>query len=153
MKRAWFLVVSLLVGCGNEFEPRDGRWNFLPGETIDESCGSITDMLSGDFVLTNENGGTFTILADNTTGVFACELSGKEFDCPEHLLRAKISMTDVTLDVTTTEVGSFTSETVGSGRRDARVVCNGSQCSLVAAVAKVKFPCTAAFEFMVEHAE
>ncbi|PCC72437.1 hypothetical protein SAMN02745121_01614 [Nannocystis exedens] len=153
MSRAWLVGLSLLSACGPEFEPREGRWEFLSGEVLDERCGEITERLSVDFMLEMKRGGRFTIAPVDATGTIACELAGMEFECPEHLVRVTISGTDVTLDVSMTEVGSFTSETEGSGRRDARVVCRGSQCPLAAAVAKVTFPCTAALEFMVAHAE
>ncbi|WAS92379.1 hypothetical protein [Nannocystis punicea] len=151
MTRAWLLGLSLLSACGPEFEPRDGRWEFAVGEIFDDGCGTISDMLSVDFALKANGDGTFTITPDEANGAIPCELSGKEFECPQHVLRAKLS--GATVDVTLTEVGSFTSETEGSGRRDARATCSGTQCSLVSAVTKVQFPCTAALEFMVAHAE
>ena len=151
--RAWLVGLSLLSACSSGFEPREGRWEFLAGEVLDEGCGAITERLSVDFALELGRGGRFTIDPDDASGMIACELAGMEFECPEHLVRVTISGTDATLDVNMTEVGSFTSETAGSGRRDLRVVCMGGQCPLVAAVSQASFPCTAALEFMVAHAE
>lgn len=153
MTRAWLVGLSLLSACSPGFEPREGRWEFLLGEVLDEGCGEITERLAVDFMLETKRGGRFTVEPVDGSGAIACELAGMEFECPEHLVRVSISGTDVILDASMTEVGSFTSETAGSGRREARVVCTGGQCPLVAAVSQTNFPCTAAIEFMAAHAE
>src|SRR5690349_16922408 len=111
MTRAWLVGLSLLSACSSGFEPREGRWEFLAGEVLDEGCGAITQRLSVDFVLATKRGGRFTIEPVDASGAIACELAGMDFECPEHLVRVTISGTDATLDVNMTEVGSFTSET------------------------------------------
>lgn len=153
MTRAWLVGLSLSSACSPGFEPSEGRWEFVVGEVLDDGCGEITERLAVDFMLETKRGGRFTVEPVDGSGAIPCELAGMEFECPEHLVRVTIKGTDAILDARMTEVGSFASETEGSGRRDARVVCTGGQCPLVAAVSQTTFPCTAALEFMAAHVE
>ncbi|MDC0670851.1 hypothetical protein [Nannocystis radixulma] len=137
--------LALVSACGPEFEPRDGHWAFAEGKRLEDSCGLITGMLASDFSLVANGDGTITLDADNTNGSFECDLSGREFECPEHQVRAMSGQAK--LDIWLRFSGTFSSETEASGRRDAEVTCDGAGCDGLAALARVKFPCAVAMEF------
>lgn len=152
MKRARLVVLSSLFAAachGSDVDPKSGTWDFVEGEELENSCGSMLDLASEEFELTANNDGTFTIDTPEVQGPFPCEIDGDEFECPDRLLRLSIGL-DARIEVRSRDVGVFMSTTSASGVRSADVTCSGTQCQQAAAILGGTVPCARAIAFTVE---
>lgn len=159
MKRAVFLalcIVPFTSSCGGpgggEVRPKSGTWGIAFSAPSVNTCGTEVDITSGDFRVTDNGDGTFTVDPQDGNAPFDCTIDGDSFECPERV-HATLSQSgiDAVVTVKIREEGTFSSSTEATGVRSGSAVCVGSACSTVEQVFKVTFPCEAEAEFVASH--
>lgn len=158
MKRAVFLalcIVPFTASCGGgepEVQPKSGTWGIALKPPSKNTCGKDINFSTGDFLLTANSDGTFTVDPKDGTPVFTCTIDGDSFDCPERTLEpVKNDAVDATITAKISEVGTFTSSTEATGVRYGSADCAGSQCGAAETFLGITFPCEAEAEFVTSH--
>jgi hypothetical protein len=159
MRHLCFVIVStaLAAACGDggsgpgSTNPPTGTWHFNGGSVTDDTCeypDPPTDP-DGDFTITNNGDGTFTVDEADGTRMFDCTLSGSSFSCPDRLYEdIDAAPLAATVHVHVRATGSFSSDTQASGRETADVSCDGADCAAVAAYAGISaFFCSYSQDF------
>lgn len=151
MKRALLLALCIvpIASCGEpEVEPVTGTWTIVNSAPSMNTCGDAAEASSGDFLLTNNGDGTFTVDPQDGTEAFHCTIDGDAFTCPERLQETVTQAgIDAKVDIKVSASGTFSSNTAASGQQDLVAVCTGSQCGLVESALGFTLPCGATAPF------
>lgn len=154
MKRAVLLALCTVsfMSCGEpQIEPATGTWGIAFSAPTTNTCGDAVDFSSGDFGLTNNGDGTFTVDPKDGSATFDCTVDGERFTCPERVLRSTpLEGYDATLELRVSETGTFSANTEASGRRDGSATCTGSACALAPTIG-LTFPCDWSASFTASH--
>jgi len=140
-------------GPGGDAEPRTGAWEYSEYTPVTNDCGLDDEWGNGGggFGIVNHGDGTFTVLPNDDTDPFDCEIEGGAYFCSD---RAHQEAADPGLDATliahATVEGSFSSDVRGSGTQVATITCAGGDCAIVEAATGADFPCQFEVDFVVE---
>lgn len=149
MKRAWMIGGALaLCACGEpDVEPASGKWAFVNGTVVKNTCDDSAEVSSGEFTIVNNGDGTFTVDPEDGSDAFLCTLDGEGFACPSRLQGSEVVSANATLEVKVSASGSFSSNTAASGRQDGTVSCTGSDCAALSVLTGVTLPCEISVSF------
>ena len=132
-------------GGGSGDAPDEGTWLYTETGGTTNTCDFLDDVSNGwgDFSITHDGAGAFTITPGDDTDPFPCTYGGGTFECPERLVD-EISSGTSTLSVNVRVEGDVDSSTELSGSQLGEVTCEGPDCATAEALLMTTFPC--AFE-------
>src|SRR4029079_1143797 len=107
---------------------------------LDQSYGNG----GGGFGLEKHGDRTFTVVPNDGTDPFLCDLDGADFHCPDRATEEEQidGGYDATLVGHAVADGTFDDDENGSGTQTATVDCDGSDCGLAETALGIEFPCT-----------
>lgn len=152
MKRTLAALVLLLAACGSEadLEPKSGVWNYNGSKIVMSTCGENppTDA-SGNFTLTVEGDGKFTVNDESFSNAFECTYEGDTFSCPKRLAESNkpIDSIDATLFYNVSISGTIDSELELSGTQTVELSCEGTGCALAVPTVVPELPCSYSYTF------
>lgn len=148
----WIIATTLLLAaCGEDFAPIEGDWTRTLGDVTEDTCGINDD---GDtdvddtatLVLTNNEDGTITAVAEDDDITWTCTLTEMDFDCGSQIMEERDFSEDPGLDAVLTSTasvtGSFSAEDAMSGQTHVEITCAGTECDTVAENADMDLPCS-----------
>ncbi len=132
-------------GGGSGDAPEEGTWLYEETGGTTNTCDFLEDISNGwgDFTITHDGAGAFTITPGDETDPFPCTYGGGTFACPGRLVD-EISSGASSLSVTVRVEGSVDSATALSGSQLGEVTCTGPDCATAETLLMTTFPC--AFE-------
>lgn len=127
----------------------DGAWVYSEtGSSVD--CGQAPTPTNGfgDFAVEASSGDGFTVVPNDGTDPFDCDLSGSAFLCPDRLVdTASQGGFDAQLEAFVEVEGTVLSSTSVQGEQQGRLECTGSDCAAAAGFFGATFPCTFDIQF------
>ena len=130
-------------GGGAGDAPDEGTWVYTETGETTNSCAFLEDVSNGwgDFRITHDGDGAFTITPGDDTDPFPCTYGGGTFDCPERLVDEVTSGTS-SLEVLVRVEGNVDSATEMSGSQFGTVDCEGADCAAAETLLMTTFPCS-----------
>jgi hypothetical protein len=134
-------------------EPRTGVWDYSDYSPEDNDCNIPSDYGNGGggFGLVNNGDGSFTVIPNDDTDPFDCDLNGADFDCPDRATETEeVPGYDAVLVGQATAEGTFSDPENATGTQTAVINCEGGDCGLVELATGADFPCTFGVVFTVD---